>query len=234
MPTKKLLGARIREAREGKGWTQEELGRRFGVSHAAVSDLERGITQKVDIDDLQRLADLLDRALNYFLGRETEEDRLESALRQLTRESESIRRELWKLERTRIEVSGALDAIPMRGSVPGGYLDLGEEQEPEGYLPLPKAVVMNPEKAYAVRVSGDSMERRAILDGDVLVVDMTLEPRPGDIVVVRRGDQAVLCIYNTDDKGGYLETANEGSQSLRVKEVQILGVVVYSGRNYRK
>lgn len=228
MPTKDFIGARIRAARQAKGWSQEELGRRFGVSHAAISDLERGVTQKIDINDLERLARLLDQPLNYFLGRETQEDKIENHLRQVAREAERLRREVEELtgDMTR------LAWIPIRGTVPGGYPDFREEVDLEEHFPVPKGLIRDPEKAFALRVTGNSMNGRGILDGDVLVADMTLEPRPDHIVVVRKGDEAVLRIYNRDDKGPYLDAANEGYKRLRLKEGQIVGVVVYSGREH--
>ena len=36
------LGARIREVRQAHGLSQRELGRRVGISHVAVSYVERG------------------------------------------------------------------------------------------------------------------------------------------------------------------------------------------------
>jgi len=52
-------------------------------------------------------------------------------------------------------------------------------------------------------------------------------------VIGRKGDEAVLRIYNRDDKGAYLDAANEAYKRLRLKEGQIVGVVVYSGREHR-
>lgn len=60
------IGRRIREAREAKGWTQQQLGQRYGTSHAAISDIERGVT-KIGITELQRLASLLEKDLTFFL-----------------------------------------------------------------------------------------------------------------------------------------------------------------------
>lgn len=62
---------------------------------------------------------------------------------------------------------------------------------------------------------------------------MTLDPKVGDVVVVRKNDEAVLRVYKRDDKGPYLEAANEGYKRLRLKDGQIIGVVVYSGREHR-
>lgn len=230
MPTKEFIGARIRAARGAKGWSQEELGRRFGVSHAAISDLERGVTQKIDINDLERLAHLLDQPLNYFLGRETEEQKIENHLRQVAREAEKLRREVEELTGE----MARLVWIPIRGTVPGGYPDFREEVDLEEHFPVPKGLIRDPEKAFALRVTGNSMNGRGILDGDVVVADMTLELQPGDIVVVRRNEEAVLRIYERDDKGAYLDAANEGYKRLRLKEGRIVGVVVYSGREHRR
>jgi transcriptional regulator with XRE-family HTH domain len=37
-----VLGSNLREARKGKGWTQEELGLRSRVHHTEISRIERG------------------------------------------------------------------------------------------------------------------------------------------------------------------------------------------------
>lgn len=66
MEDRLATGRRIREAREAKGWTQQQLGQRYGVSHAAISDIERGVT-KLGVAELQRLARLLEKDLAFFL-----------------------------------------------------------------------------------------------------------------------------------------------------------------------
>jgi len=182
---------------------------------------------------LERLARLLDQPLNYFLGRETQEDKIENHLRQVAREAERLRREVEELtgDMTR------LAWIPIHGTVPGGYPDFSQEVDLEEHLPVPKALITDPEKAFALRVMGDSMNGGAILEGDVVVADTTLDPKVGDIVVVHKDDEAVLRIYETDDKGPYLEAENKGHRRLRLKEGQVVGVVgvvVYSGREHRR
>jgi transcriptional regulator with XRE-family HTH domain len=66
MEDRLMIGRRIREAREAKGWTQLQLGQRYGTSHAAISDIERGVT-KLGVTELQRLAGLLNKDLTFFL-----------------------------------------------------------------------------------------------------------------------------------------------------------------------
>ena len=44
-------------------------------------------------------------------------------------------------------------------------------------------LVKRPAATYFVRVQGDSMEGKGIYDGDLLVVDRSLDPRDGDVVI---------------------------------------------------
>lgn len=52
-----------------------------------------------------------------------------------------------------------------------------------GGIDLNKELVRHPEATFYVRVSGDSMRDAGISDGDVLVVDRSLEPRDGATAV---------------------------------------------------
>lgn len=44
-------------------------------------------------------------------------------------------------------------------------------------------ILIHPETTFIVTVAGDSMEGAGIWDGDLLVVDRSLEPQSGDVVV---------------------------------------------------
>lgn len=50
-------------------------------------------------------------------------------------------------------------------------------------LNLHEYLVANETATFMVRVSGESMTNAGILDGDILVVDRSLTPQPGHIVV---------------------------------------------------
>ncbi len=61
------IGRQIRTRRLELGWDQAHLGGRLGVSHAAISDIERGKT-KPNVDDLMTLAVELDTTLAFLLA----------------------------------------------------------------------------------------------------------------------------------------------------------------------
>ena len=58
----KLIGQRIKEARNEKGWSQEKLSEEIDVTTVYISRIERGSSQI----NLKRLA--LDTSLEYLVG----------------------------------------------------------------------------------------------------------------------------------------------------------------------
>lgn len=50
---------RIREARESRGWTQNQLAKRAGVTRATVSRIETGKVTSLDLDVFEKLANAL-------------------------------------------------------------------------------------------------------------------------------------------------------------------------------
>jgi DNA polymerase V len=52
-------------------------------------------------------------------------------------------------------------------------------------LDLNERLVKRPSATFFMTVTGDSMESLGIQDGDLLVIDRAIEPRPGHILVAR-------------------------------------------------
>ncbi len=59
------VGRRIREARETRGWTQQEVARLVGMTQRAVSYVEKQAWVKQST--LERYAQVLDKPLSFFL-----------------------------------------------------------------------------------------------------------------------------------------------------------------------
>lgn len=68
------------------------------------------------------------------------------------------------------------------GSVVAGFPSPAE-QYLEPPLDLNDLLVKRPAATYFVRVQGDSMIGRGIHDKDILVVDRSLDPRDGDVII---------------------------------------------------
>lgn len=220
------IGSRIRNMRESRGEIQEDLANLLGVTPEAVGHYERG-RSKIAVTDLQKIADHYGVPLAYFLGRDTEEDRNAAQLKRLADQAESFREEIRRLA----DEVGELVWVPIRGTVPGGMPDFAEEIEPIETFPVPKSILASPEKAFALTVHGTSMGGIGIHDGDVVVMELELEPREGDIVLLWTYDGIVLRIFGRDKEGPYFQAGQKDYKPLRAKEGQIVAVAVYAGRH---
>lgn len=54
------VAIRLKQLREGRGWTQSELSARTGVTVAAISRIENNLTKSVEFDTLDKLAEALE------------------------------------------------------------------------------------------------------------------------------------------------------------------------------
>jgi len=115
--------------------------------------------------------------------------------------------------------------------VPAGFPSPAEEYA-EGTLDLHRYLIPHQESSFYVRIKGQSMTGAGILDGDLLVVDRSREPRHGDIVLAvidneltvkeldQQGPQPRLRAHHPD----YAPIAMRSEQELLVWGV-VVGVV---------
>ena len=68
------------------------------------------------------------------------------------------------------------------GRVPAGFPSPADDFD-EGTLDLADLLVRNPDATFFIRAHGDSMAAGGIHSGDVLVVDRSVEPRIGAVVI---------------------------------------------------
>lgn len=93
------------------------------------------------------------------------------------------------------------------GSVVAGFPSPAE-QYLEPPLDLNDLLVKRPAATYFVRVAGDSMDGAGIRDGDLLVVDRSLRPSDGDIIIASVDGDFTVKTYRRDKNGVRLEPAN--------------------------
>lgn len=104
-------------------------------------------------------------------------------------------------------------------------------------IDLNKELVGNPSTTFYGRVKGSSMIDAGIEDGDLLVIDKSLEPRDGDTAVCFIDGEFTLKYIRIAEDGLYLVPANPQFKPLKVTEENdfcIWGVVTYSIKNHKK
>lgn len=62
----------------------------------------------------------------------------------------------------------------------------------EGRVDLQARFVPHPHATFLVRCASEALISRAILPGDLCVVDRSLEPKYGDIVIATAGDDVIV------------------------------------------
>lgn len=122
--------------------------------------------------------------------------------------------------------SGTL--LPLFTSTVAAGFPSPAEDHIEASLSLDELCIRHPASTFFLRVSGDSMTGLGIFDGDVLVVDRSLTPQPG-MVVVAIVSGSFTC-KRLDLEGGLpvLRAANPSYPDIRLgegEELEVFGVV---------
>jgi transcriptional regulator with XRE-family HTH domain len=86
---RKVLGERLREAREYLGFSQEEVATYLGVPRSALSLIEAG-SRRVDALELKKLASLYKRPVAYFTGDGAEEAAYGAEVAHLARKASEL------------------------------------------------------------------------------------------------------------------------------------------------
>jgi len=104
-------------------------------------------------------------------------------------------------------------------------------------IDLNKELIANPSSTFYGRVKGSSMQDAGIVDGDILVIDKSLEPQDGDTAVCYLDGEFTLKYIKIEADAIWLVPANPKFQPIKVTEDNhfcIWGVVTYSIKNHKK
>lgn len=95
-------------------------------------------------------------------------------------------------------------------------------------LDLNELLIEHPAATFFVRVRGESMVEAGIYDGDILIVDSSLEATDGRIVIVSVDGDLTVKTLRIRDKEITLEARNKQFLPLKIEpymEFHIIGVV---------
>jgi DNA polymerase V len=97
-------------------------------------------------------------------------------------------------------------------------------------LDLHELLIEHPAATFFVRVEGDSMKGAGMHSGDILVVDRSLTPQSGKIVVALLNGEFTVKRLKIDGKKIYLKAENSNYPIIEVPEAsdfQVWGIVTY-------
>ncbi|MBO8459078.1 MAG: translesion error-prone DNA polymerase V autoproteolytic subunit [Bacteroidetes bacterium] len=137
-----------------------------------------------------------------------------------------------KLKLYSADFSHSLSLDYAEGGVRAGFPSPAQDYISEA-IDLNKELILHPATTYYARAVGDSMVGCGIDDGDLLVIDKSLEAQDGDIVVAFLDGEFTLKIVRFDSAHQcvWLIAANEEYPPIKVTEGNnflIWGVLTYN------
>lgn len=111
----------------------------------------------------------------------------------------------------------------MRAGFPSPADDLVEEE-----IGLQRLLIVNRQATFLVRVAGDSLVLARLFDGDLAIVDRSLTPRNGDIVVVDIDGERSFKVWKRQGPRITLHFANPRFPEFRLSPdatIEVWGVV---------
>ena len=106
-------------------------------------------------------------------------------------------------------------------------------------LAFNRDLIKNPEATFYGRVSGDSMRDAGINDGDIAVIDRSLQPTDGDVIVAYVNEEFTIKYLDlTHKEEGYIELqpANPDYSPIRIDSTdnfRVWGVVVWTIKQWK-
>ncbi|MEK9648078.1 MAG: translesion error-prone DNA polymerase V autoproteolytic subunit [Gammaproteobacteria bacterium] len=129
---------------------------------------------------------------------------------------------------SRIQTSEPLSLPLFTSHVPAGFPSPADDYIEAG-LDLNEYLVKHPSATFLARASGDSMTRAGILDGALLVVDKSITPKNGSIVIAAINGELTCKILDITHR--MLRSANPSYPSIALDDetdLLIEGVVVHA------
>lgn len=120
--------------------------------------------------------------------------------------------------------------VPVVGRIAAGQPLLAGDNI-ESYLPVP-ADLTQPGDLFALKVQGDSMRNAGIFHGDIIVAHRQETALNGDIVVALLDDEATVKTFYREGDRVRLQPENPDYDAIIVREVQVLGKVTLSIRQF--
>lgn len=119
-------------------------------------------------------------------------------------------------------------SIPIYGSIPAGLpQDAAQEDEGCVLIDVDTLGIKPTARTFGLKVRGDSMVGKSIIDGDIAIIEHGVQPRPGDVVAALIDGQVTLKTFFLQRGKPYLRAENPRYPNLiPQEELQIQGVMV--------
>lgn len=136
------------------------------------------------------------------------------------------------------DTSTLLDLSFVDGGIKAGFPSPAQDYLTE-CIDLNKELIRRKETTFLARVSGNSLIEAGICDGDIVVIDKSLEAKNGDFVVAFIDGEFTLKEFHHDEKNNcaWLIPHNKDFAPIKVtkeNDFMVWGVLTYTIKQLRK
>lgn len=136
------------------------------------------------------------------------------------------------------DTSTLLDLSFVDGGIKAGFPSPAQDDLTE-CIDLNKELIRRKETTFLARVSGNSLIEAGICDGDIVVIDKSLEAKNGDFVVAFIDGEFTLKEFHHDEKNNcaWLIPHNKDFAPIKVtkeNDFMVWGVLTYTIKQLRK
>lgn len=127
---------------------------------------------------------------------------------------------------------GAISIPYFSYGVPAGFQAPAEDEGRE-ILTVDQYLIKNPNNTFALKVSGDSMEKAGIMQGDLLLVEKRSDARTGQIIVAHLPSGFTVKRLIEEDGVKYLKAESRTRYQIKMEEgTEVWGIVIGIIRKY--
>jgi DNA polymerase V len=116
---------------------------------------------------------------------------------------------------------------PRVKAIPKGTLPAMTEPEPDGWIDFNEYLIANQEHTHVVNICGDN-EETGLRKGDVVVVDRSVKPNKGDLIIYNEAGSLVARRFVSS----HLKLA--GDEHEATEAARVFGVVIHRIHTLRK
>ena len=98
-------------------------------------------------------------------------------------------------------------------------------------IDLNEYLIANPASTFILRVNGNSMTKAGIQNDDLIIIDKSINPRPGNIVIASLDGNFTIKRLLEKDGEHYLKADQPNYPMIKIsnqEQVEIWGVAIYS------
>jgi repressor LexA len=128
----------------------------------------------------------------------------------------------------RMRVRPRVVPVPIFGTIPAGYpVEASQDHEGCALIDVETLGIKPSARTFGLKVRGDSMIGRHIVEGDIVILEHGVQPRHGDVVAALIDGQVTLKTFILQRSKPYLRAENPRYPSLiPQEELQIQGIMV--------